>query len=100
MAESSDNRSVNIEKKLSTLHRVHYKDSHISLNPDICRQCSSRICVRICPANVYTWDEKEEKIDITYENCLECGTCMVACEMQNIEWVNPPGGAGIVYRQS
>jgi len=91
---------MDLDEKLFTVQRKEHKESHIRLDPKLCRECSRRICLKICPAGVYVWNEGKEKIDIRYENCLECGTCRVACEMDNIEWSNPLGGAGIVYRNS
>ena len=38
------------------------------------------------------------KIIIGYENCLECGTCRLACPYENISWKYPRGGFGVKYR--
>ena len=90
----------NLEDKLFTVRRKEYKSSHIKLDPQLCEECSSRICTRICPAEVYEWDGVEGRVKIRYENCLECGSCWIACEMQSIEWSNPVGGRGIIYKNS
>ena len=82
---------LNLEDMLFTVRRKGYTESHIRLDPELCKGCLRRICLNICPAGVYVWDEKEERIRIRYEDCLECGTCWVACEMQSIEWSNPVG---------
>ena len=50
----------------------------------------------ICPAKVYTLNEKDEVV-VSFENCLECGTCRVAAP-EAVEWEHPQGGHGIVYR--
>jgi len=92
------NKKMNLEDKLFTVSRNEYKSSHIEVNPRLCDTCLTRICTRICPAEVYTWNKEKGELDIQYENCLECGTCRVACEMQNIEWSNPVGGAGVIYK--
>jgi len=99
VAKSPHSRS-SLEDKLFTVSRNPFKECHITLDAKLCGDCSSRICTRICPAEVYVWNERSDKVDIRHENCLECGTCRVACEMENIEWVNPPAGAGIIYRNS
>lgn len=93
-------KKLSLEDKLFTVHRKEYKKSHITVDKNLCRDCLSRVCTRICPAGVYEWDEKKAEISIQYENCLECGTCRVACEMHSIEWSNPAAGAGIVYKNS
>ena len=100
MQDASRQNRPSLEDKLFTVCRKEYGTSHIKLEPQLCKECSSRICVRICPAGVYEWDDIEEMVKIKYENCLECGTCMVACEMHNIEWSNPVGGRGVIYRNS
>lgn len=100
MPNTNNKNKLSLEDKLFTVRRKNYRESHIKLDPQLCKDCSSRICTRICPAEVYLWNEAEDRVDIRYENCLECGTCRVACEMHNIEWSNPVGGAGIVYKNS
>jgi len=89
-----------IDDKLFTVHRKEYKCSHIRIKEPLCKNCLSNICTYICPAEVYQWDDIKRELSIRHENCMECGTCYVACEMQNIEWSNPVGGTGIEYRNS
>ena len=99
--KNKEQLNLSLEDKLFTVRRKGYKDSHINnLDPALCKECVRRICLSICPAGVYVWDEKEQRPRISYEDCLECGTCWVACEMQNIEWTNPVAGCGISYRES
>ncbi|MEM4768974.1 MAG: 4Fe-4S dicluster domain-containing protein, partial [Saccharolobus sp.] len=50
----------------------------------------------VCPANVYTWIN--QKIIISYENCVECGACRIACPFGNISWNYPRYGLGIALR--
>jgi ferredoxin like protein len=100
MREAKDKDSGTLEEKLFTVRRKDLRESHIKLNPRFCVECSGRSCTYICPAEVYVWDEAEKKIDVRYENCLECGTCDVACEMNAIEWSNPVWGEGISYKRS
>ena len=100
MEQLNQEKVISIEDKLYTVKRRDYVKSHISLDPNLCKECASRMCVLVCPAQVYKWDELKQEIDIQYEDCLECGSCRIACEMQNIEWSNPVQGAGIIYRNS
>ena len=93
-------KKLSLEDKLFTVRRRQYNESHINVNVELCRDCSSRICTRVCPAEVYVWNGEKHGVDVQYENCLECGTCRIACEMDAIEWTNPPGGMGIVYENS
>jgi ferredoxin like protein len=50
----------------------------------------------ICPAKVYTLNDKGEAI-VSFENCLECGTCRVAAP-DDVEWEYPQGGFGVTFR--
>lgn len=71
--------------------------SHIEINQQICKdQCKNRVCLFICPAKVY--NEKSGIIITDHAGCLECGTCLVACESKALSWHYPAGGFGIVYR--
>ena len=67
-------------------------ESHLKVDLEKCKTCKDKKCIYICPAEVYKLDEKEN-IAISYEACLECGTCRIACEF--IEWKNPKGGFGV-----
>ena len=93
-------KKLSLEDKLFTVRRREYGESHIKVDCRLCEDCLSRICTRVCPAEVYVWDEEKQTVHIRYENCLECGACRVACEMDAIQWMNPVDGAGIEYRQS
>jgi ferredoxin like protein len=95
---TEDSEQLNLDNKLYTVRRKPLNRSHISLDEHLCRECLNRICTYICPAEVYLWDESSRKIDVRYENCLECGACRVACD--GIEWTNPAWGTGIMYKNS
>ena len=100
MSNAKRKNKLSLEDKLFTVKRKEYRESHIKLNPKLCTECLSHICTRICPAGVYEWDQATEEVKIKYENCLECGSCWIVCEMQSIEWLNPLGGRGIIYKNS
>ena len=50
----------------------------------------------ICPAKVYELNDKGEAI-VSFENCLECGTCRVAAP-DDVEWEYPQGGFGVTFK--
>jgi len=50
----------------------------------------------ICPAKVYSLNDKGEAI-VSFENCLECGTCRVAAP-DDVEWEYPQGGFGVTFK--
>jgi len=98
MAVVEQSNQSSLDDKLFTVRRKSIKESHISIDPQSCKDCPKRICTYVCPAEVYVWEQAQEKLDIRYENCLECGACRVACEA--IEWANPIWGEGIAYKNS
>ncbi len=85
------------------LYRVRYevdKDHpHIRLDEGVCRACQERVCTFICPARVYVPSPEDPGlVKVNHENCLECGTCRVACPREGIVWDYPNGGKGVKYR--
>jgi ferredoxin like protein len=91
---------INIEN-LNQMTRFDKDDQpHIVLNKEICRSCEHRACIQACPAKCYTWAEAVQRIDVVYENCLECGTCLVICEKKAVDWSYPRGGFGVHYRMT
>ncbi|MCR4394918.1 MAG: 4Fe-4S dicluster domain-containing protein [Dehalococcoidales bacterium] len=89
---------INIENINQITRFQPDKESHIILNKDICQTCDQRFCVQVCPAKCYTFNESAGRLDVAFENCLECGTCYVICERKAIQWSYPRGGYGVVYR--
>lgn len=75
-------------------------ESHLKIkDPGVCLQCKEKQCTFVCPVGVYKWDDNEKKIVVGWENCIEMGACMVACnEFDNIDMVYPRGGYGISYK--
>ncbi len=71
-------------------------ESHIKLNNDTCLVCENKECTKFCPSNVFTWSDHDEKIIVTYENCLECGACKSGCPYEAIQYTNPSSGYGIL----
>ena len=75
------------------------EESHIEVQLDKCVECVEKPCLLVCPAEVYEYHD--DKIVYRYENCLECGSCVIACHSRGkgaITWHNPRGGYGINYR--
>lgn len=89
-----------IQNKLMTVKYNCANDSHLIVDQDICKSCKEKTCIYICPADVYSQDEKSENIIMQYENCLECGACRIACPKKNISWRYPSSGCGVVYKNS
>jgi len=82
------------------LYKVKYKtdeESHLKIkDQEVCRRCEDKPCIARCPAEVYELEHDE--ILVAFENCLECGVCKIVCPYDNIDWVYPRGGYGVVWK--
>ena len=87
-----------LEDKLFTVKYSPDTISHLNPDNEMCKMCTSKICTKICPANVYEWDEANQKLVVNFENCLECGACRVACEKKCIKWEYPKGTKGVTFK--
>ncbi len=87
-----------LEDKLFTVKYSPDTVSHLNPDNEMCGMCTSKICTKICPANVYEWDEANQKLVVNFENCLECGACRVACEKKCIKWEYPKGTKGVTFK--
>ena len=86
---------LNLEDKLYLVKTEKDTESHIIVDQTKCRDCRHKVCLTVCPANTY--EEMKDSIKVNYENCLECGSCHVACRKSAIKWKNPRGGFGVTY---
>ncbi|HEY3313584.1 MAG TPA: 4Fe-4S dicluster domain-containing protein [Anaerolineales bacterium] len=80
-------------------YEIDAEQSHIQVDHERCKTCALKPCLTVCPAWVYQW--LDEHVAVRYENCLECGTCQIACDTggnKAITWHNPQGGFGIMFR--
>ncbi len=89
---------MNIDDRLAKVKYVCDEESHLKVNQKDCKNCKLKVCTYICPANVYEWNETENKITVNYENCLECGACRIACSEKSLEWQYPKGTNGVIYK--
>jgi ferredoxin like protein len=71
--------------------------AHIKIRPERAYDQCLRQMVRICPAGLYSINERGETI-LTVDGCLECGTCRLVCGAEVLEWAYPEGGAGVQFR--
>ena len=88
----------NIDDKLYRLKYKKDQESHLIIDEQICKTCKEKPCTYICPASVYVYEEKEDKIKINYENCLECGACRISCEKKAIKWLYPKAKFGVNFK--
>ena len=83
-----------IEEKLFLLKFKPDTESHIKTNQDVCNLCTGKECTKFCPANVFAWSKVEDKLIVSYENCLECGACKIGCPYEAIIYSHPRAGYG------
>jgi ferredoxin len=56
----------------------------IIITRDKCIGC--KVCIDICPRNLYVFDEKDKKVDLrTPEKCINCNACVKRCLAQCLE---------------
>jgi ferredoxin like protein len=88
-----------IEDKLYLVkYKVDHNNPHIKITGDEKDlEKGLEALTYICPAHCYV--QEGEAVKLSYENCLECGTCRIVCEeYKNLEWAYPRGNFGISYR--
>lgn len=85
-----------IEHKLAVNKYDIDQDVHIRIKEDLCEICKEHPCLYVCPADCFKL--KEDHISFSFEGCLECGSCKVACDKDAVDWVLPRGGFGICYQ--
>jgi ferredoxin like protein len=90
----------NIDDKLFTVKYKPAESSHLTPKQEDCAKCPTKDCTYVCPANVYSWDEEQQKILVGYENCLECGACRIGCKYQSLGWHYPTAGCGVIFKYS
>ena len=86
---------ISIEEKLFLLKLCPDTEAHIKVNQDTCLFCKNKECTKFCPANVFAWSNINDELIVAYENCLECGACVIGCPYESIEYKNPRTGHGV-----
>ncbi len=87
----------------SRLARNHFdpddEQSHIEVDQAAARATGAGpLLVRMCPAHVYSM-LADGTVGVTYEACLECGTCLAIAPPGVLRWHYPRGGFGVTYRE-
>jgi len=87
--------SITIENKLAVNKYDIDQEVHIKFDDNICQSCAGHPCLYACPAVCFKLSEGH--IIFSYEGCLECGSCRIACQKKAIDWTIPRPGFGICY---
>jgi len=85
-----------MEDKLSLDKFKPFKETHLKIKPGVNARTLIEEKLFVCPAKVYELNDAGEAI-VSFENCLECGSCRVAAP-DEIEWEYPHGGYGVTFR--
>jgi ferredoxin like protein len=89
---------MKVEEKVALCAIKHDAKSHIEIDLAVCARCPTRICLRACPARLYTVEPETKQIKLDHTGCLECGTCLIICPLSAVTWRYPDGPYGIRYR--
>jgi len=88
---------LSLEDRLALVARKFDKVSHIEVNQEKFKESPDKAVLFLCPAKVYELKEETGECMVNFENCVECGTCQVACP-EYIKWKNPRGVFGVSYK--
>lgn len=79
---------------------VDEDQSHLwIIDEKVCEKCQHKPCLYFCPVSVYCLcGDCKDKVQISYQACIECGSCRVGCPYSNIGWKHPRGGFGVAYK--
>jgi len=99
--KENDNIPVrpSLEDRLATVKFNAAPEPHITLDKNKCKVCKDRICIAVCPVGNYQLNESDPlEIILSWEGCMECGTCRIACPHGAVAWRYPIGGKGVCFR--
>lgn len=87
-----------IDEKLAALALKAHDEAHIVPDQARCATCAARPCIPACPAELWARNDDTGEITVEFAGCLECGTCLLVCPLDAVEWRYPDGGYGVQYR--
>ncbi len=89
---------VTLDKRLALVNFTKDPEPFIVVDTNKCEQCKMKPCLYICPAEVYTW---QDKLNYNTEGCMETGACLIVCHKLGagaITWKYPSGGKGVTFK--
>lgn len=100
VAERENWADIPFTDRMATVEFRVAERAHIVVDSERCEGCSTQYCVTACPADLFV-PTADGRILFNYEQCFECGTCYLACNVEGaITWSYPDGGFGVVLRRS
>jgi len=88
---------MNLRAKLGLDVFKEDKQFHIKIKAGKETDTRLKKAILVCPAGLYSVNENGEVV-ISEDGCLECGTCLLACGDELLEWHYPSGGTGVQFR--
>ena len=88
---------MNLKAKLGLDVFKHDKEPHIRIKEGKAGDPRLKKAVKVCPAGLYN-ENTEKQVELTIDGCLECGTCLIACGSEVLEWNFPNSGCGVQFR--
>ena len=67
----------------SCINTLHLENDDITV-PIVCLQCAEAACMSACPSKAISLNEKTGAMEIDYELCIGCRTCVGACPFGNV----------------
>jgi ferredoxin like protein len=99
MTDKQDEKMTLADKLYRTKYEADPGHAHIVVDGEKLKAARTRKLLKICAAEVYKADPNDpEKVTVSHENCLECGTCRQVSTDEGVEWKYPDGGKGVKYR--
>lgn len=90
---------ANVDTLLASVkYYVDEEVAHLKIKDEaVCAGCEARPCLYFCPAGVFSLDNRHH-IQVSYQACVECGSCRIGCPHHNVDWHLPRGGYGVAYK--
>ena len=63
--------------------------------PRVCVQCADAECVKACEQDAIRYDEDLEIYRVIEENCIGCGSCVLACSFGGV-MLHPATGKALI----
>lgn len=97
--EDDENMSevMGLKAKLGLNVFKENKDFHIKIIAGQEKDARLKKAIMVCPAGLYSENEQGE-VELSVDGCLECGTCLIACGAEVLDWHYPEGGTGVQFR--
>ncbi len=93
-----EEKALTLDKRLALVSFTKDPQPFITVDTTICPNCEKKPCLYICPAEVYTW---QDKLNYNTEGCMETGACLIVCQKigaKAITWKYPSGGKGVSFK--